>query len=95
MCVDLSNLNKVSLKDNYPLPKMDHTLQKVVGSQMMSMLDGFLGYNQIQVHLDDKQKMTFTTPWRNFMHAKMPFGLMNAGATFQRAMDIFFFKRKG
>jgi hypothetical protein len=43
LCVDFRNLNKVSLKDNYPLPKMDHILQKVVGSQKMSMLDGFSG----------------------------------------------------
>jgi hypothetical protein len=45
LCVDFRNLNKVSLKDNYPLPKMDHILQKVVGSQRMSMLYGFSGYN--------------------------------------------------
>jgi hypothetical protein len=70
-------LNKVSLKDHYPLPKMDYILQKVVGSQNMSMLDGFLGYNQIMVHLDDREKMTFMTPWGTFMYAKMPFGLMN------------------
>ena len=53
LCVDFRNLNRVSLKDNYPLPKMDHILQKVVGSQKMSMLDGFFGYNQIMVHPDD------------------------------------------
>lgn len=47
LCVDFINLNRVSLKDNYPLPNMDHILQKVVGSHKMSMLDGFLGYNQI------------------------------------------------
>ena len=47
LCVDFIHLNKVSLKDNYPLLKMDHILQKVVGSQRMSMLDGFSGYNQI------------------------------------------------
>ena len=90
MCVDFRNLNEVSLKDNYPLPKMDHILQKVVGSQRMSMLDGFSGYNQIQVHADDQEKTTFTTRWRTFMYAKMPFGLMNAGATFHRVMDIDF-----
>ena len=47
LCVDFRNLNIFSLKDNYPLPKMDHILQKVVGSQRMSLLDGFSGYNQI------------------------------------------------
>lgn len=90
LCVDLWNLNIVSLKDNDPLPKMDHILQKVVGSQRISMLDVFLGYNQILVHPNDQEKTTFTTLWGTFMYAKMPFGLMNVGATFQRAMDIAF-----
>jgi hypothetical protein len=94
LCVDFINLNMVSLKDNYPLPKMDHILEKVVGSQKMSMMDGFCGYNQIMVHPDDQEKTTFTTPWGTFMYAKMPFGIMNAGETFQRAMDIDFFDEK-
>ena len=54
------------------------------------MLDGFSGYNQILVHPKDKEKTAFTTPWGTFMYSKMPFGLMNAGATFQRAMNIVF-----
>jgi hypothetical protein len=58
------------------------------------MLDGFSGYNQIMVHLDDQENMTFTTPWGTFMYAKMPFGLINAGALFQRAMDIDFVVEK-
>jgi len=82
LCIDFRNLNRVSLKDNYPLPKMDHILQRVVGSQRMSMLDGFSGYNQIAVHPDDQEKTVFTTPWGTFMYAKIPFGLINAGATF-------------
>jgi hypothetical protein len=94
LCVDFRNLNRVSLKDNYPLPKMDHILQKVVGSQKMSMLDGFSGYNQIMVHPDDQENTAFTTPWGTFMYAKMPFGLMNAGETFQTAMDIDFVDEK-
>ena len=50
----------------------------------------FSGYNQIAMHPDDREKTTFTTPWGTFMSDKMPFGLMNVGATFQRAMDIAF-----
>ena len=46
------------------------------------MVDGFSGYNKISMHPDDREKTTFTTPWRTFMYDKMPFGLMNAGATF-------------
>jgi hypothetical protein len=83
LCVDFRNLNRSSLKDNYPLPKMDHVLEKLVGANKMSMIDGFSGYNQIAVHQDDKEKTAFTTPWGTFMYDKMPFGLMNAGETFQ------------
>jgi hypothetical protein len=70
-------LSRVSLKDNYPLPKMDHILQNIVGSQRISILDGFFGYNQIMVHLDDQEKRTFATPWGMFMYGKIPFGQMN------------------
>ena len=94
ICIDFKNLNKVSLKDYYPLPKMDHILQKVVGPQRMSMLDGFSGYSQVLVHPNDQDKTIFTTPWGTFMYSKMPFGLMNVGATFQRAMDIAFSEEK-
>ena len=52
LCIDFKNLNRVSLKDNFPLQKMDHILQKVVGAHGISTLDGFSGYNQILVHLD-------------------------------------------
>jgi len=92
LCVNLRNLNQVSLKDHYPLPKMDHILQRVVGSSRISLLDGISGFNQILVHPDDQDKTTFTTPWGTFKYVKMPFGLKNAGATFQRAMDITFSK---
>jgi hypothetical protein len=82
ICVDFRNLNRCSLKDNYPLPKMDHILQRVVGSKHLSMIDGFSGYNQIVVHKEDQEKTMFTTPWGTFMYEKMPFILINAGATF-------------
>jgi hypothetical protein len=79
LCVDFRNLNRSSKKDNYPLPKMEHMLQRVTGSSRISMIDGFSGYNHIYVLPEDKEKTTFTTPWGTFMHAKIPFGLMNAG----------------
>lgn len=94
LCVDFRNLNKCSLKDNYPLPKMDHILQKVVGAKIMSFLDIYSGYNHIEVAEEDREKTTFITPWGTFMYAKMPFGLINVGATFQRAMDIVFVGEK-
>eukprot|EP00253_Pinus_taeda_P001939 PITA_01939 len=90
ICIDFTNLNKASLKDNFPLPTMEQILQSVAGSELMSFLDGFSGYNQILVHPDDRLKTTFRTKWGTYAYQKMPFGLINAGATFQRAIDIAF-----
>lgn len=64
----------------------------MVGSSIILLLDGFSGYNQILVQPEDQAKTAFTTPWGTLMYLKMPFGLMNASATFQRAMDIAFAK---
>ena len=72
LCVDFRNLNRSSLKDNYPLPKIEQILQKVVGAQRISMVDGFSRYNQIEMHPDDREKTSFTTPWGTFMYDKMP-----------------------
>jgi hypothetical protein len=90
LCVDFRNLNQLSLKDNYLLPNMEHLLQRGTGAGMMSMLDGFSGYNQVFLKREDQLKTAFTTPWGTFMYLRMSFGLMNAGATFQRAMDFAF-----
>jgi hypothetical protein len=90
LCVDFCALNRASVKDNFPLPNMEMILQQVAGSEMMSLLDGFSGYNQIKVKRTDKYKTMFTTRWGTFAYEHMPFGLSNAGATFQRAMQIDF-----
>jgi hypothetical protein len=74
---------------------MDHILQKVVGSSRISLLDVFLGYNQVLVHPEAQEKIAFTTPWGTFMYVKIPFILMNVGATFQRVMDIAFVDELG
>ena len=58
------------------------------------MVDGFSRYNQIAMHPDDREKIAFTTPWGTVTYDKIPFGLMNAGATFQTAMDIAFVGEK-
>ena len=90
ICIDFRNLKKASLKDNFPLPTMEQILQSVAGSELMSFLDGFSGYNQVLVHPDNQLKTTFRTKWGTYAYQKMPFGLINAGVTFQRAMDIAF-----
>jgi hypothetical protein len=60
------------------------------GSNIFSLLDGFSGYNQVLVSEEDHLKTTFRTKWGTFAYKRMPFGLINAGATFQRAMDVDF-----
>eukprot|EP00253_Pinus_taeda_P034992 PITA_34992 len=90
LCIYFRNLNKASQKDNYLVPSMEHILQCIFGSEMLSLLDGFSGYNQVLVSHGDWLKTTFNTKWGTYTYCKMPFGLINAGATFQRAMDIDF-----
>jgi hypothetical protein len=69
---------------------MKHILHKVTGAARMFIVDGFYGYNQVSIFPEDWENIAFTTPWGTFMYSKMPFGLMNAGATFQQAMNITF-----
>ena len=88
--MDFRNLNRASDKDNYPVPPMEKLLQMVSGYELFSLLDGFYGYNQVLVAEEDRLKTTFRTKWGTFAYRRMPFGLINVGATFQRAMDIAF-----
>ena len=88
ICIDFRNLNTSCLKNNYPLLDMETLLQRVTRSGMMSMLDGFSGYNQVLVHKEDQHKTTFTTPWGTYKFLKMPFVLLNARV--QRSMDFSF-----
>jgi hypothetical protein len=90
LCVDFRNVNRESKKDNYPVPPMEKLLQTMSGANIFSMLDDFLGYNQVLVSEEDHLKITFRTNWGTFAYKHMPFGLINAGETFQRAMDVAF-----
>jgi len=65
---------------------MEMSFHQVAGSQMMSLLYGFLGYNNIRVRRADKYKTTFTTRWGTFTYERMHFSLINVGATFHRAI---------
>jgi hypothetical protein len=69
---------------------MEEILQQVSGDQMMSLLDGFSGYNKISLNPFDSHKTTFTTCWGIYAYHKMPFGLINVGSTFQQSMAISF-----
>jgi len=82
LCVDFRNLNRASEKDNYPVPSMEQLLQTVSGLDIFSLLDSFLGYNQVLVLEEDRLKTTFQTKWGTFAYKLIPFGLINIGATF-------------
>jgi hypothetical protein len=69
---------------------MEHLLQRVTEVEMMSMLDGFSGYNQVLVREEDQLKTDFTTPWGNYKYLRIPFRLTDARSTFQCAMDYAF-----
>jgi hypothetical protein len=88
--MDFRDLNKPFRKDNFPTPFIDYILDECVGKKVFYFMDGFLGYNQIQIKPEDQHKTTFICPWGNFAYWKMPFDLKNIGATFQRAMTFAF-----
>jgi hypothetical protein len=90
VCVDFWNLNRASPKDDFPLPHIDVLVDNAARSSTYSFMDGFSGYNQIKMALEDKAKTTFVTPWGTYCYKVMPFGLKNAGATYQRAMVTLF-----
>ena len=82
-CVDFRNLNKACSKDEFPLTNMDLLIDSAAGSAMFSFMDGFIGYNQIRMAPKDAEKTAFRTPMGNFYYTVMPFGLKNAGVTYQ------------
>jgi hypothetical protein len=82
ICIDFRNMNRASLKDNYLVPAMEQILQSVSRSIMLSLLDRFFGYNQVLVAKKDCLKTTFHTKWGTYAYDKIPFGLINVGATF-------------
>ncbi|XP_039687848.1 uncharacterized protein [Medicago truncatula] len=90
MCVDYRDLNKASPKDDFPLPHIDVLVDSTAKSKVFSFMDGFSGYNQIKMAPEDREKTSFITPWGTFCYKVMPFGLINAGATYQRGMTTLF-----
>ncbi|KAJ9567317.1 hypothetical protein OSB04_003283 [Centaurea solstitialis] len=90
VCIDYRKLNDATRKDHFPLPFIDQMLERLAGNEYYCFLDGFSGYFQIPIDPEDQEKTTFTCPFGTFAYRRMPFGLCNAPATFQRCMTAIF-----
>jgi hypothetical protein len=87
MCVDYTDLNKHCPKDPFGLPRRDQVVDSTAGCSVLSFLDFYSGYHQISLAKEDEEKTAFITPFGAFCYTSMPFGLKNAGATYQRAIQ--------
>ncbi|GFU72562.1 transposon Tf2-9 polyprotein [Trichonephila clavipes] len=89
LCIDYRKLNEITVADTYPLPRMDDLLHQAKLTPFMSTLDLRAGYHQVKVHVEDQDKTAFVCPFGTYRFLRMPYGLRNAPATFQRLMNRF------
>ncbi|KAL2231990.1 UNVERIFIED_CONTAM: Retrovirus-related Pol polyprotein from transposon opus [Sesamum indicum] len=90
VCVDFTDLNKACPEDPYPLPRIDMMVDSTAGFKMFSMMDAYQGYHQIHMAEEDRDKTSFITDKGIYCYNMMPFGLKNAGATYQRLVNKMF-----
>jgi hypothetical protein len=88
MCVDYTDLNKHCPKDPFGLPRIGQVVDSTAGCSVLSFLDCYSGYHQISLAKEDEEKTSFITPFGAFCNTSMSFGLKNARATYQRAIQI-------
>ena len=95
MCVDYTSLNKACPKLPFPLPRIDQVVDSTAGCETLSFLDVYSGYHKIKMKESDQLATSFITPFGMYCYVTMPFGLRNAGATYQRCMLHVFGKHIG
>ncbi|KAK1678802.1 hypothetical protein QYE76_039650 [Lolium multiflorum] len=95
MCIDYTNLNKACPRDPFPLPRIDQVIDSTAGCELLSFLDAYSGFHQIPLKKEDQIKTAFITPHGAYCYVTMPFGLRNAGATYQRCMQKCLFDQIG
>jgi hypothetical protein len=87
MCIDYTDLNRHCPKDPFPLPRIDQVVDSTAGSTLLCFLDCYLSYHQIAFKVPDQDKTAFITPHDIYCYTTMTFGLKNAGATYQKAIQ--------
>ena len=87
-CVDYRRLNSVTVRDSYPLPRMDESIDSLGEAKYFTTLDANAGYNQVKLAEKDRPKSAFVCHEGLYQYIRMPFGMTNAPATFQRTLDI-------
>ena len=92
MCVDFMDLNRACPKDSFLLPRINQLMDFTTGHKLLTFMDAFSGYNQIKMAEEDQEKTTFITSQWLYCYKVMPFGLKNAGATYQRLVNKMFCK---
>ena len=95
LCINFTDINKACPKDSFPLPRIDLIVDATAGHELLSFMDAFSGYNQISMDPNDKEKTSFVTAQGTYCYRVMPFGLKNAGATYQRLVNRMFQKQIG
>ncbi|CAL2278566.1 unnamed protein product [Prunus armeniaca] len=90
MCQDYTNLNKACPKDSFPLPRIDQLVDATASHELLSFMDTYSGYNKIFMHSADRKHTAFITDRGLYCYNVMPFGLKNAGATYQRLVNKIF-----
>ena len=95
LCIDFTYINRACLKDSFPLSRIDLIVDATASHELLSFMDAFSGYKQISMDPNDQEKTSFVTGQGTYYYWVMPFGLKNAGATYQRLVNKMFQKKIG